>query len=48
VALDVWRVEVIQEACYQQFPRDRMELKIVTDREIRNAMNQMCKKARSK
>ena len=48
VALDVWKVEAIQEACYQQFPADRTESKIATDRELRNAMDEICRKSRSK
>ena len=35
----VWSVEALQEAYYQQCPRDQMEMETGTDREFRNAMD---------
>ena len=42
------KVDAIRESCYKQFPLDRVESKINLDREIRHAMDEVCRKIRAK
>ena len=46
--LNELKVDGIQEVCYQQFPLDRMEPKINNDKDVRNAMDDVCRKTRGK
>ena len=46
--LNELKVDGIREVCYQQFPSDRMEPKINADKDVRNAMDEVCRNTRGK
>ena len=47
-SLNEAKVDAIRESCYKQFPLDRVESKVNADREIRHAMDEVCRKIRAK
>ena len=46
--LNELKVDSIREVCYQQFPLDRTEPNINADKDVRNAMDEVCRKMRGK
>ena len=46
--LNELKVDAIREVCYQQFPLDRTEPKMNADKDVRNSMDEVCRKMRGK
>ncbi len=45
--LDVCRVKAIYSVCMQNFPLQRLETQMLADKEMRNAIDELCRKTKT-